>query len=188
MKNLKGEELYLVEKIRKGDKRAYELIFNRYLEDLTLLSFRIVKDRFVAEEIVQNFFVQLWFRREEIRISTSFRAYIFRSIYNASISVLRVKNKFIPVDEFVNSIAEEDILSENLIDSNSLNTAVDSLPQQCRKVFMLVCIDGLSYAEVAEEMGLSVNTVKVQMSKAYRQLRQHLSRELLISIIVMAIV
>lgn len=61
-----------------------------------------------------------------------------------------------------------------------MEQAIDTLPDRCREIFVAICMDGNSYAEVADRYGLSVNTIKVQMSKAYRILRDKLSEERLI--------
>lgn len=176
---LLNDELLLVERIRKGDKKSYEQLFNKYIEALSYLSYRIVRNRELAEEVVQNFFVKVWLKREDLFISTSFRAYAFRSVYNSSLNELRSKSRFVPVDDCAQILVEESNVDNELIDEKTLQRAVDALPLQCRRIFTMVCIQGLSYAEVAEDMGLSINTVKVQMSKAYKQLRQSIPREVL---------
>lgn len=181
---VRDEEILLVERVRRGDTHSYEILFNKYIEALSLLSFRIVRNRAVAEEVVQDFFARYWMRKDEISISTSFKAYAFRSVHNASLNAIRNNHKFTSFDSLSNTFEVEELLSEDLIDGERLKKAVDSLPLQCRNVFTLVCVEGLSYAEVAEEMGISVNTVKVQISKAYRRLRENLSREMLISLII----
>lgn len=181
---VRDEEILLVERVKKGDTKSYEHLFNKYIEALSLLSFRIVRNRTVAEEVVQDFFARYWMRKEEITISTSFKAYAFRSVHNASLNAIRNKHKFTSFENLANTIEAEEMIPEDLIDGEQLRKAVDSLPLQCRNVFTLVCVEGLSYAEVAEEMGISVNTVKVQISKAYRRLREQLSCKVLISIII----
>lgn len=180
------QELLLVEKVRNGDKLSYEALFNKHFEGLSLLAYRVVRNRVAAEEIVQDFFVKYWMKREELWISTSFRSYSYRSVYNMSINAIRNNQRFSTLESAINIGAEaaeleiEDMSFENA----KLRSAIEELPPQCKKIFLLVCVDGFSYSEVADELGLSVNTVKSQMGKAYRMLRASFSLQVITYLVV----
>ncbi|WP_052180819.1 RNA polymerase sigma-70 factor [Alistipes sp. ZOR0009] len=170
------EEKLLIENVRRGDKHSYEVLFHKYFSELSLLSYRIVRNKVVAEEIVQDFFVKCWIKREDLWISTSFKAYSYRSVYNLSLNFIRDNKKFTSLENVGAAFVDESEMGDDYSSDNTrLQAAIESLPPQCRRIFTLICVEGLSYAEVAEELGLSVNTIKVQMSKAYRLLRESLS-------------
>lgn len=183
-----SDDLLLIEKVREGDEQSYEYLFNRYFEGLSLLSYRIVRNRVVAEEIVQEFFVKCWMKKESLWISTSFKAYAYRSVYNLSLNYIRDNKRFTSLDDVRAIPVEDNEVQEGSEENQKLKLAIDSLPPQCKKIFMLVCVDGFSYAEVAEELNLSVNTVKTQMSKAYRLLRANFSMQTIICVVVAALV
>lgn len=178
----RDEELVILKKIANGDKRSFEYLFRLYFDDLYLISSRIVNNKCVAEEIVQDFFVKFWLRRKELCISYSFRAYSYRSVYNCSLNYLRDNKRFVQLEDKI--FVEEDLDSGESEEYAKAIRLLESLPLQCRRIFTLIAVEGLSYADAAKELGLSVNTVKVQMSKAYRTLRSTISLQTIIYLVI----
>lgn len=166
-----------IERIKKDDYIHFEYIYNLYSKELYVFALRIVGDKEMAEDIVQDFFVKLWINRYEIKMEGSFRSYCYTSIRNAGINILRTKFRYTDLSEGL--IAKVDIEAEieRAELRKKLEQTIELLPERCRELFVDICMDGNSYAVTAEKYGLSVNTVKVQMSKAYRILREHLSKE-----------
>ena len=76
------EEKLLFERIKKSDEKAFEILFHRYYGYLCLFATKIINDDVAAEEIVQDFFVKLWDKRENIHIESSIKNYLFRSVKN----------------------------------------------------------------------------------------------------------
>jgi RNA polymerase sigma-70 factor (ECF subfamily) len=143
-----------------------------------MVAFGIVKDQDAAEDIVQDFFLNLWQRRAEMAAIISFQGYASRAVKNLSISHLRKQKQQTSSDEQLSAIPDETgtLEDKELFLSGEAMTArvmevVELLPTERKKIFLLHVIDRLSYAQIAESNDISVNTVKTQMKKAYAFIR-----------------
>ena len=135
-----------------------------------------------SEEIVQEVFIRIWETHENISIHTSFRAYLFRSVYNACINQLKKSQ----ADTSRNIDLEDAAIQSELMMMNTgdepvsgyfsgeaekeLEQAIEDLPQQCREIFSLCRFDNLSYPEISAKLNISLSTVKTQMSRAMEKL------------------
>jgi RNA polymerase sigma-70 factor (ECF subfamily) len=163
----------------------FEALFHTYYKQLCRFSFRIVHDKDKAEDVVQTCFINFWQKRESISIQTSFKAYLFRSVYNRSLNEYTRSKKIINeeisvLNETSGSVSEDPILllqAEEI--QKKINQAIAAMPDGCRTVFMLSREDQLSYKEIAEMLQISVKTVENQMGKALRIMREHLFAVLL---------
>ena len=170
------------EKVWPSENREayFEALFNTYYKQLCRFAFRIVHDKDKAEDVVQTCFVNFWQKRETLTIQSSFKAYLFRSVYNRSINEYTRSKKIINEDisilsETSGSISEDPILMMQAEEmQQKINQAIAAMPDGCRTVFMLSREDQLSYKEIAEMLEISVKTVENQMGKALRIMREHL--------------
>ncbi len=159
-------------------------MFRRYYKFLCLVAFGIVKDEDAAEDIVQDFFLSLWVRREEVAPLLSFQAYATRAVKNLSISHLRKQQTM--SDEQLHAIADEtdpvgekeNFLSDVTITARVMEV-VEQLPAERKKIFLSYVVDRLSYAQIAEKNNISLNTVKTQMKKAYAFIRARVTGDAL---------
>lgn len=168
--------------LQKGNVYAYELIFRRYYISLCGFATRFVQQPEVAEEIVQNIFLKLWEKKEHIAIETSLKSYLFRAIHNSCNNYLahtKVKNKYISFTQDV--IARQEHQTDPVLDSlaykeldENITKAIEGLPSECKKIFKLSRFDGLKYAEIARQLGISIKTVETQISRALTRLREDL--------------
>jgi RNA polymerase sigma-70 factor (ECF subfamily) len=167
-------EKLLIAKIKVGNTDAFKELFYLHSARLCNWAYKITKDKCAAEDIVQDFFIQYWERRETLEFNPSFRSYAYRSVYNASLNYLRDNEKYIYGYEIaLSGLSEEESNSEEVKElQNLLLKAIDELPERCKQIFVLVTLEKKKYTEVANQLGISVNTVKVQVSKAYRILRE----------------
>nr|WP_321413518.1 sigma-70 family RNA polymerase sigma factor [uncultured Allomuricauda sp.] len=151
---------------------------------LCLVSFSIVKDKDIAKDIVQDFFVSFWNKRESIAIKTSFEAYAKKSVKNLSLQHLEKKKR------------EQQLCDALEVDTNGpepksdkpntkLNALIDKLPKKRKEIFVSVVVDGKSYTEIAEANGISVNTVKTQMKRAYAFLRSNKKEDYISTLLIM---
>ena len=162
----------------------YEVMFRQQYRFLNLIAFRIVRDEAVSEDIVQDFFLNLWQRRDEISITTNFQSYASRAVRNLSISYLR-KQQLLS-DEQLGSIPDDTdpidekelFLPANTITSRVMEV-VEKLPEERKKIFLLHVVDRLSYAQIAEMNNISLNTVKTQMKRAYAFVREQVAGDAL---------
>jgi RNA polymerase sigma-70 factor (ECF subfamily) len=177
-------------RIANDDVQAYEELFNEYYKFLCSYAFGLTKERHIAEEIVEDFFVDLWNNRQKIKITTSIRSYFVVSIHNRSLNYLqREKPKFISSYDIANLIDNEGSIGNRLIDievpslltnelENVLLQAIDKLPHNCKEIFTLSRFSNLSYEEIAGKLNISSNTVKTQIKIALTKLRDNLKEYL----------
>jgi RNA polymerase sigma-70 factor (ECF subfamily) len=165
----------LDELLRAGSKKAYEAFFKQYYQDLYLWSHSIVKNADAAEDIVQDFFIDFWEKKRFKSVTSNLQSYIYRSVRNSSLNYIKREQKLIHDIEYLeekeSAPSINSIKSEN---SQQIYSAINELPQKCREVFMLCCVSGYTYNEAAEEMNISVNTVRTQMVRAFKFLRNKL--------------
>ncbi len=139
-----------------------------------------LNDLDAAEEIVQDLFVKFWENRNNIKISSSVRSYLFRSVRNSCLNFL----KHLKIEETYKQYNEEQresgvISAEDEFEGSELEIkirkAIDQLPPARKKVFIMSRFEGLKYREIAEKSGISIKTVENQMGKAIKFLRQELA-------------
>ena len=147
------DELILFRKMQEGDWCAFNSFFESYSERLYLYALGFVGNRAEAEDIVQDTFIYLWVNRAKITHSGSLYAYLSRSVKNSCI------------DRKLHAEVEQRYLREMMA------SVMDSLPPKCKEIFILGCVEGLSYKDVAEQLGVSVNTVKTQVKVAYKKIK-----------------
>lgn len=173
----------LFKRIQQGDITAFEMLYKKYYIFLRIIANHIVRNIDDAEEIVSDVFVKLWNNREEITISTSIKAYIIRAVQNTSINYLE-RNKL--SNKLTDSLSDVDYgilawdsdyplgqLYEKDI-QDILDRSIDLLPPSCKQVFILSRSEAMKYSDIASKLGISVNTVKMQMKIALARLREAL--------------
>ena len=170
------EELF--RQFQEGSWKAFKILFEAYSEQLYLYAAGFLGDREEARDIVQDAFVYLWENREKITYTGSLYSYLLRSVKNSCIDYKmheKVKEKYIREMEYLQDEAEE--VSDNFEESyKRLQKVIDSLPPKCKEIFVLGCVEGYSYKEVATRLGVSVNTVKTQIKLAYKKVKSELEK------------
>ncbi|MBL4656724.1 MAG: RNA polymerase sigma-70 factor [Flavobacteriales bacterium] len=156
-----------------------EKFFKQHYKALCFAANNILSDYAAAEDVVQDVFVNLLNKEDEIEINSSLKGYIFRSTINASLNYVKKNKNTVPMETEILEVHHysgdfsEDSL-EQLELEESINQAINLLPPKCKAVFLLNRYEDMKYREVAEHLGVSVKTVENQMGKALRRLRNHL--------------
>lgn len=169
----------IVEALRQGDEQVFETIFRTYYERLCNYANTILNDMDEAEEMVQSAFLTVWEKHDTLEIHTSVKSYLYRAVHNSCLNRVKhykvrktygdsVKNQ----TELLHDDASQDLIGSEL-DAIVAN-AIDSLPDQCKLVFKLSRFENLTYAEIAEQLGISIKTVENHMVKALKVLREKL--------------
>ena len=174
------DEAAWVERIRTGDPMAFEALFHAYHASLCSFAYRYLGARDLAEEMVQEVFLFVWERRESWDVRSSVRSYLFTAVRNAALSYLRHERVVARRDARVRILQDtvapgadlEVVQAETVA---AIQEAVARLPDRCRLVFTLHREQGLTYAEVAEVLGISPRTVEVQIGRALKSLRRCLA-------------
>lgn len=154
-----------------------ELYFRKYYQALCYFAFGIVGDKDMSEDVVQHVFTRIISGGISFESEDHFRSYIYNAVRNASISALSKERRNAHEDlEMSADIASDssdtdcDIIRAEMI--RMIREAIDTLPPRYRTVFMLAYVDGLKNEEIAERLGISVNTVKVIRQRAKNRMRE----------------
>ncbi len=172
-----NEDTLFFSRIREGDRSAFEFIFNKYGEQLYYYALGVLGKKEVAEDIVQDVFTYVWHNCRKIELNGSLSVYLAKAVKHACINhKLHEKVKKRYQKELLSTLSEEqEIYTEERLEYLRLKLIelLDRLPSKCRDIFVLGCVDGLTYKEIAERLGISVNTVKTQIKYAYKKLRKN---------------
>ncbi len=143
-----------------------------------------VGDKSKVEDIAQEIFMDLWIKRDQISIHTSVPAYLRRMAATRALNHIRDTKKYNwdDLDTLNDTPSRSSFMSPEVIQrleeeelQKSLEIAIEMLPEKCRIIFMLSRFDELSYAEIAQNLSISVKTVENQIGKALKYLRMALS-------------
>jgi RNA polymerase sigma-70 factor, ECF subfamily len=172
------EQLH-IKALSEGDITVFEMIFRNYYQPLCNYAYTFLQDKEDAEEIVQSTFLLVWEKRDALAIRTSVKPYLYAMVRNACLNVLKhqkVKQRFAG-EEIAMADRSHDDVSQHVA-SNELElrikVAMNELPEQCRMVFKLSRFEELKYAEIAEQLNISVKTVENHMGKALKIMREQL--------------
>ncbi len=175
---LPEEDLLIL--LKQGDKAAFEALYNLYWEKMYSTAHKRVKNGEVAEEIVQDLFADLWFRRDNLPVISRLSGYLYSAIHYRVINHIQkeiTKNKFehyvaLYHLDFDNSTEEELIYNDlNL----HIDKEVETLPVKCREVFKLSRAQHKSNKEIAQTLGISEKAVEKHITKALKHLRASLN-------------
>ena len=142
-----------------------ESLYRNCFRQLCIYSLHITENVAASEDIVQEAFVGLWNHRETVKDA---RSYLYSSTRNGSLTYLRKQNPGIDLDKV--DFPEEAMERDSEIEAK-MWSAIEALPERRREILMLSKRDGMKYEDIAVKLGISVNTVKNQISKALRTLR-----------------
>ncbi len=167
-------ELLLTEKIKAGDYRAYQHLFERYYHVLCNYACSFLKDGFTSEDVVQEVFVKIWENHKRLVITASVKSYLYTAVRNRSLNRLEsesARQKY--AGRFFNS-------KSNLVDSdeleqeefrNHLFNCIEKLPPRCKEAFVQSRFDKLKQERIALNLNISPTTVKTQIHKALKLIR-----------------
>ncbi len=173
-------DLELVNRLRDGDTSAYTEIYERYSGPLYLFVLKRWEDRDGAKDLVHDFFLKLWEKREELEISSNLTAYLFTAVRHAMLNQIsheKVKTRYI--DSFLSFLDTvepkgTDYLMREKEMKVIIEREIDNLNPRMREVFELSRKENLSRKEIAEALGISEETVKNHMHKALKTLKRNL--------------
>ncbi|WP_158547968.1 RNA polymerase sigma-70 factor [Dyadobacter luteus] len=161
------------------DEQSFEAIYNQHWEKLFALATYRLADEELAKEVVQDVFFSLWDRRKTLVIEGEVVHYLYRSVKLKILEYYRTNQIHRRhLDEFAHNLHGQENTTENHVMLNELNTQlqhfVQTLPNQCRRVFELSRSQGLNTKEIAVEMVISEKTVKNHLTRALSSIRSML--------------
>ena len=166
----------LVKALKEGNQLAFSIVYKTYAAQTFSLAFKYLLNKELAEDAVQNLFLKLWLKKEEIDETKPINRYLFTMLKNDLLNTLRDSKKNIYLLEDCLSMVlelEDNSQNENLKQEqmNIIQQALEQLSPQRRKVFEMKVSGEYSNQEVADKLNLSINTIKFQYSQSLKQIR-----------------
>ena len=175
---------------KHGSEKAFCILYEMLFPNLVKYVRQIVKDIFLAEDIVQEMFIKIWFERDSIHIFGPVQSYMYKMAHHAAINELQhlsiSKNavnrtvgeeewQFIKDNYRVNDWIVERIEYEETV--TSIRLVVETLPAKCREVFMMSRYEGKTNEEIAQALNISVHTVRAHIYHALEVIRQKIIKK-----------
>jgi RNA polymerase sigma-70 factor, ECF subfamily len=164
-----------------GNKTSiqFEEMFQTYFSSLCYFARKYIYDLDTCKEIVHTVFVNIWEKRDEFDFNKPPKSYLFTAVYNRCMNHLRDRKKFVDSEsEDLTLVQDKSSLQSEHMEAAELEAriwkVINALPEGCRKIFTLNRFEGKKYAEIADELNISIKTVETQMSKALKTLRDYL--------------
>lgn len=168
-----------VRKLKRGDVKAFEVLFNKYASRLHNFSMGYLGSKEISEEIVQDVFLKIWEKRKEIKAEESFKSYLFTITFNSIRKYFLKKSR----DEKYKQLFAEEFLFQNEGDDEKteydellriVDETIDKLTPKRREVFIMSRKEGLSILQISEKLGTAPQTVKNQLAEAARFIREEI--------------
>lgn len=172
----------LVERLKKGDIKAFDLIYEKYSGKLYAFGYKYLRSEFEAEELVQSVFLKIWENRNILKEESSFKSYMFTIAYHDICKFFRIRNYF---QKFITDTLAENshssVETEHEIDYRSVMERIlqfiEMIPDRRRIIFLKSFQEGKSSKEIAIEENLSPGTVDNYISESVKFIRKRLFQE-----------
>lgn len=186
MKHSRNKPLYddqdLLMHFWRDDRRGLEILFRSHYQGLYRFVFLITKNKPLAEDIVQEVFINLWRVRHGLQENTRFKPYLYRACKNLAFNKLKAtQREQLTGDDFpevpANQASVADILANKQLQTY-IRGIIKNLPPKRKLIFIMSRDQQMSYKEIAEYLDISTKTVENQISAALRTIRQQLEKYL----------
>lgn len=178
LNNYYQTDLELLNLIQMDDKAAFKELYKRYWSKLYVYAYNVLKEKDICEDIIQEIFVNLWERRNDVQI-INISAYLYQSLKYKIFNHFRNSKYKRQLLERLNIFVEKMDIS-NSYEIYELTERVENiiskLPEQRRKIFRLSRNENFSNKEIAQKLGISIQTVKNQISQTLKTLRESLKK------------
>ena len=159
-----------------NDSLAFKEVYSHYWERLYIYAFNIIRDKKQCEDFIQEIFLAFWKNRNKTDIK-NLNAYLYQSLRFQIFNYFRDKKMTLVDIEKFNIIAKINTVEDSL-NLNDLEKEIyknlKALPKRCQEIFCLSRFENLSNKEIAEQLNISQQTVKNQLTTALKYLRKHI--------------
>lgn len=174
---------------QKGEERGFTFFFKAYYPSFCQFANHLIKDTAESESLVSEAFLSVWKHREKLASSSELKRYCYTAIRNNCYNWLQDKQKRQSLHQewsYTSQSIEDHVLNAMIRSElfESLHNLIESLPPQCSKVLSKLYIEGQSVKEIAEELNLSVSTVKTQKKIGLDYLKKSFQTNLFMSVLV----
>nr|WP_067060397.1 sigma-70 family RNA polymerase sigma factor [Mucilaginibacter sp. L294] len=180
-------EKELMERLQCGEQAAFEMLYRHYVDPIYRKILYLTKSAEIAEELTQDVFLKIWERRVLVDPDKSFGAFLHRIAQNLIIDLYRrLAHDRKLRDHLISSVTELYNPVDTDIDNQWVRHALESLPAQRKKVMSLIKLEGRSYQEVSDLLGVSTSTIRDHVVKGTKSLKAYLLANKLTLVLVMA--
>lgn len=176
------EESTLLSLLAQDSEYAFQLVFDRYRNRIYHVGMMYLKSPILAEEIVQDVFLKLWFQRQNIAHIRSLESWLFTLAKNLTLNALKkiahewnAREKWLDAHHTDSETADHKLLASEY--SRLVTSAIESLSQQQQQVYCLAKEQDMSYEKIGQQLGISALTVKTHMSRALAAIRSCLLKQ-----------
>ena len=166
----------LTQSINFDDQASLEQIYRQYWSKLYIYAFNVLREREICEDIVQEIFIDLWAKRNKVKIY-DLNSYLYQAVKYQIFNHFRkskYKKQLLMKFNLINSEYKIDELYEKKELKAHINKAISRLPKQRRIIFQMSRYEGLSNKEISENLNISLQTVKNQISESLKFIRKSL--------------
>lgn len=162
--------------LKEGRPAIFRQLFDIYYDELVLFANHLLNDPQAAEDVVQDCLVDFWVNKRFQILTGGLNKYLFQSVKHAALNYLRGSRRR---EQRHKQATRDGLFSNDRTEMEEeeieiLYAAIHQLPEERKKIFMMVCLEGKKYQEVADILNISINTVKTQMGRAFQYLRSKL--------------
>jgi len=172
-------DIDLTERLRDGDRYAFEEIYSRYKFILHNHAWNKLRSKEEAQDLIHEVFSMVWEKRESLPVNRNLSGYLYSCVHNQFLNMVvhqKVKDKYIDsIRQFAatGTVQTDHLVRERML-KDIIDREIDELPARMREVFLLSRKQHLSHREIADIMGISEQTVKKQMVYALKILKKKL--------------
>lgn len=179
----------IIEGLKRGDRLSYEAVYNEYYRRIRFFADQYVKDLDTAHELTIEAFIKLWQKRTDFQTVMNIKAFLFITTKNACLNYIKHRRRRKAAHDEILYVSdkESDYIMDDAIAADTLSHIFqesNSLTNKCRHIIQLHYIQGLTYKEIALQLQISVENVRVQHANALNALRTLLKRKDLLSVLV----
>lgn len=171
---------HVIEACRQGDRAAFQLFFETYKDRVYSIALHFTCDESSARDISQQVFLKLFSAIKGFRQDSQITTWLYRIVANACMDERRSRRRFVPLEKeggaprmVAKQSQEENFIRRQLADS--VREAIADLSPKLRLPVLLKYIEGLSYEEIAESLGISMGTVASRLNRGHKALAQKLA-------------
>jgi len=173
------DENLILNEIRAQNKASFKRFFNHFYKELVIYADSYLFDKYTSEDVVQDVFLYVWENAEVMQIEKSLKYYLYKMVRNRCLNYLKAlkitdNSNFIELS--INLVSDYNLdasdSDEKIIIYNQVMLIIETLPSKMQQIFRLKFLSNYKYTEIADELEISVNTVKTQLKRARKKINQ----------------
>ena len=171
-------EKTLIQELKSGNSKAFEVLFFRYNEQLFNFSNLIIRNKEEAEGLVQEVFISVWENRKDLDENLYFKAYLFKIAKNKALNLIKKNVRFQLYEKYIRLNDHETYNVSDNIEAKEIKDlyqkSLENLSPKTRKIFILSRNQGYTQKEIAKITGYSLNTVDHEIRKALKYIKSYI--------------